>query len=399
MRFSSATTDPHRIPPTIISRCQRYDFHRIPVSGIVGRLREIADADGIRITNEALEAAAGLADGALRDAISLLDQCRATFPGEIVRDDVLSLAGVVNDAFMYEMASAMAMGNAARAMALTDEMILDGRDVVRFTSDLAAYFRDVMMCKVTANPASLVRASTEALQGMKTIGGGYSLDALLEIIRVLSILLSELRWSPDPRTMFEITLIRILLASRSGRLEENEAPAPVTPPNQGQTLIAPAPVTQLPLPHDLAAPAPVTPPNQGQTQAAPAPVTPPDRERETVDIQLAWEGMLSTLCNEGQMLLYLYLRPARVSFADGRVVVMFHPDESLSQAEVTRKPNDSIMRDALAKAAGRPIDLVVRTEAELSEEASRSASWKDAEWVRKIRNSADEMGIPITYTE
>ncbi|HEY5465578.1 MAG TPA: DNA polymerase III subunit gamma/tau [Clostridia bacterium] len=472
--FILATTDPHRIPPTIISRCQRYDFHRIPVSGIVGRLRKISDADGIRISDDALEAAAVLADGALRDAISLLDQCRATFTGEIGRDDVLSLAGVVNDAFMYDMASAMYTRNAARAMSLTDAMILDGRDVVRFTSDLAAYFRDVMMCKVTADPATLVRASTEAIQEMKAIGAGYTLDTVLEIVRVLSALLTELRWAPDPRTMFEITLIRIMQTTKNEKpapapqlIQGQGLPAPVTQQNQGQDLAAPAqaPDTQLPLPQDLIAqapapqlnqgqdlPVPVTQQNQGQDlaapaqapvpqliqgqgvaapapvkveaqdddafeqdtpfvipeepypdsepawpQAAPAPAVPMNQAPE--NLQQAWENMLNTLCNDGQMLLYLYLRPARVSFADGKITVLFHPDESLSQAEVTRKPNASIMRDALAKAAGRPVDLVIRTEAEVSETADRSTAWQDSDWVRKIRTSADEMGIPVTYNE
>ncbi len=221
--FILATTDPHRIPPTIVSRCQRYDFHRIPVAGIVGRLREISDANGILVTDDALEAVATLADGALRDAISLLDQCRATFTEEITRDDVLSLAGVVNDTFMYDMGCAMADRDAARAMELTDAMILDGRDVVRFTSDLAAYYRDVMMCQVSTRPDALVRASSEAIRGMRALAGRYRLETLLAIVRDLSELLSNLRWAPDPRTLFEITLIRIM---QTARTESDGTPPP-----------------------------------------------------------------------------------------------------------------------------------------------------------------------------
>ena len=230
--FILATTDPHRIPPTIVSRCQRYDFHRIPVAGIVGRLREISDANGIRVTDDALEAVATLSDGALRDAISLLDQCRATFTAEITRDDVLSLAGVVNDTFMYDMGCAMADRDAARAMELTDAMILDGRDVVRFTSDLAAYYRDIMMCQVSTRPDALVRASSEAIRGMRILASRYRLDTLLAIVRDLSELLSDLRWAPDPRTLFEITLIRIMQTART----DNDG----TPPPETRGTAAPA---------------------------------------------------------------------------------------------------------------------------------------------------------------
>ncbi|MBP7402946.1 MAG: DNA polymerase III subunit gamma/tau, partial [Clostridia bacterium] len=258
--FILATTDPHRIPPTIVSRCQRYDFHRIPIDGIVGRLREIADANGIRVADDALAAVASLSDGALRDAISLLDQCRATFPEGIGRDDVLSLAGVVNDAFMYDMAASVASRNAPRAMELTDAMIQDGRDVLRFTSDLAGYFRDVMMCKVASDPGPLVRASSDAVRGMRGIAALYSLDTLLEVIRALSALLSDLRWAPDPRTMFEVSLIRIM---QDARTEAADAPPPKPPVAKAA---AAAPEARTPAAPD---PAPLRPAAPAPTGSAP----------------------------------------------------------------------------------------------------------------------------------
>ncbi len=458
--FILATTDPHRIPPTIVSRCQRYDFHRIPVAGIVGRLREIADADGIRVTDDALEAVATLADGAMRDAISLLDQCRATFPDGTGRDDVLSLAGVVNDAFMYDMAAAMAGRDAARAMVLTDAMILDGRDVMRFTSDLAGYFRDVMMCKVSSAPETLVRASTDAIRGMRAVSALYPLDTLLEIIRALSALLTELRWAPDPRTMFEIALIRIMQtslatgnAAPAARLESappvksepTAAPVPVvrTAPKPAVAAVpaatpvpaAPEPAVAEPEPDDpadfddnvfpedipeeqpeelpeepseaLPVDQPVDPvmddkPYENQQDLfafVPASAEPRRQGPAPETLRAAWEEMLTGLCNSGQMVLYLFLRPARVSFDDGRITVLFHPDEAHNRAEVTKKSNETIIKDALAKTAGCPVELVVRTEAEAGPAAEPAASWQDAEWVRRIRRSADDMGIPVTFTD
>ncbi|NLN45275.1 MAG: DNA polymerase III subunit gamma/tau [Clostridiaceae bacterium] len=529
--FILATTDPHRIPSTIVSRCQRYDFHRIPVAGIVGRLREISDADGIRVTDDALEAVATLSDGALRDAISLLDQCRATFVEEITRDDVLSLAGVVNDTFMYDMGCAMAARDAARAMELTDAMILDGRDVVRFTSDLAAYYRDIMMCQVSTRPDTLVRASSEAIQGMRTLAGRYRLDTLLAIVRDLSELLSNLRWAPDPRTLFEITLIRIMQTARTEsddiqtpetRGTANPIPTfhetPVAPPVAKATLVTampqsiapvapPAAKPNLPTPPPLQDTAPAVPKPEPPTPVASAPSAPasvqdspaeemeepvppeaddlpevweedayepspdfppsqqeedasdledlpevtapdpqPEPERSTPPsaptlstdtpahpmeaaappagavalavaqatdaaahaadaaaypsdvLHQAWEDMLTTLCNSGQMVLYLYLRPARVRFDGGLVTVYFTPEESANQTEVTRKGNDTIIKEALAASAGGPVELVIRTDVTVEAPAAQT-TWKDAEWVRKVRRSADDLGIPFTYNE
>ncbi len=502
--FILATTDPHRIPPTIVSRCQRYDFHRIPVTGIVGRLREISDANGIHVKDDALEAVATLADGALRDAISLLDQCRATFTEEITRDDVLSLAGVVNDTFMYDMGCAMADRDAARAMELTDAMILDGRDVVRFTSDLAAYYRDIMMCQVSERPDALVRASSEAIRGMRALAVRYRLDTLLAIVRDLSELLSNLRWAPDPRTLFEITLIRIMQTARTesdgtssperyeSAVQSRAIPDTTAVATPAQPAVATAAHTQAPtkqVPSAPSTPDPVQEPVEEEMEnpappetkdlpevweedsydpsqdpsdtiqeedasgiedlpevSAPAPL--PDQVHSTPSpahkpeplaqtaveaphpadaavpsageasqpadtaahpagetaysadiLHQAWEDMLTTLCNSGQMVLYLYLRPARVSFDGGVVTVFFSPEESANQTEVTRKDNDTIIKEALAASAGGPVELVIRTDDPQSEAPAAQTTWKDAEWVRKVRRSADDLGIPFTYNE
>ena len=102
--FILATTEPHRIPATILSRCQRYEFRRITSSSITSRLADIAKADMIRIDDQALSLIARISDGALRDAISLLDQARGSFSGNITKEDILSLVGMINDDFMHDIA-------------------------------------------------------------------------------------------------------------------------------------------------------------------------------------------------------------------------------------------------------------------------------------------------------
>jgi len=191
--FILATTEPHRIPATIISRCQRYDFRRIPIDSIISRLRKVSEASGIRIDDEALLTIAGLSDGALRDAISLLDQVSSDSTKSVTRDDIIRMTGVVDDAFLLAMADAILSTDSSTILALCEKLIMDGRDVLRFSLDLAHYFRDLLVISVSENPEILVRASTDSLSGMRTLSSRTSAQALLLTISKLSAMISDLK--------------------------------------------------------------------------------------------------------------------------------------------------------------------------------------------------------------
>ena len=240
--FILATTEPHRIPATIISRCQRYDFRRIPVESIVSRLRKISDESGIRINDEALITIAGLSDGALRDAISLLDQVSSDASKSVTRDDIIRMTGVVDDAFLLSMAGAILSTDSAAILSLCEKLIMDGRDVLRFSLDLAHYFRDLLVISVSEHPENLIRASSDSMSGMRTLTSKTSSKALLLIISKLSAMISELKWSPDMRTSFEISLLA-LSASFSGSISSEAA---VTSLNSGSANVAVKPAKIVP---------------------------------------------------------------------------------------------------------------------------------------------------------
>ncbi len=205
--FLLATTEPHRIPATIISRCQRYDFRRISVSSIVERLQLIADAQHVSIDNDALVTIANLSDGALRDAISLFDQVSNGISRQITRDDVLLITGVVDDSFLGSMAEALLTNDAGQIIALAEQLVMDGRDMIRFTLDLAHYFRDLMVVRVTQDPRNLVQATSDSMARMQELAGRTTAETLVYAVTKLSGLVSELKWSPDMRTSFEIALL------------------------------------------------------------------------------------------------------------------------------------------------------------------------------------------------
>jgi len=222
--FILATTEPHRIPATIISRCQRYDFRRIPVESMVHHLQSIADAQQVSIDHDALVTISNLSDGALRDAISLLDQVSTGINRNITRDDVLRITGVVDNAFLYSMSDALLSGDAPGIVNLTEQLVMDGRDMIRFTLDLAHYFRDLMVIRVTPDPEILVQATSDSMAQMQELAGRTPTETLVFAVTRLSGLVSELKWSPDMRTSFEIALLSFGAAAH-GAVSADKSPA------------------------------------------------------------------------------------------------------------------------------------------------------------------------------
>jgi len=211
--FILATTEPHRIPATIISRCQRYDFRRIPNDSIVGRLRSISDDSGILIEDQALQLIATLSDGAMRDAISLLDQVGTGTAVTITESDIFKMIGMVDRTVFFDMARFILTSNVFSVLTLCNRIIMDGRDILRFTLDLAHYFRDLTVISLSADPQELVSATDEEISRMRSLCKTTNVSQLLSVIKRLSSLSSELKWSPDMKTSFETSLIALASAS------------------------------------------------------------------------------------------------------------------------------------------------------------------------------------------
>ena len=265
--FLLATTEPHRIPATILSRCQRYDFRRISNESIVKRLSFIAAKQNISIEPDALSAIATIGDGALRDSVSLLDQVSTTSGATtITRDDILRITGIVDEAFLNKFATALLEGRAADLLPLCRELAMDGRDLIRFTLDLAQYFRNILVTQISSAPQMLIESTSSAIAAMKALGSRTDSTTLLFFISRLSDLTNELKWSPSPRTSFEIMMLR--LAARGNKI----APPIVPPLKTAAPEAAPAPASPA-----QAAPAQAVPAAPAAAPAEPAPVEAPEK--------------------------------------------------------------------------------------------------------------------------
>lgn len=418
--FILATTEPHRIPATILSRCQRYEFRRIPVESMVVRLSEIAKSDGIAIDDDALQAIASLSDGALRDAISLLDQARASFPGRVSRDDILSLAGVVQDEFMQQMAQALLLGDAPALLSLVDQLVMAGRDMARFVTDLAQHFRNILICQISRNPQLLVRAASDTIAGMNQLASQTSSGQLVELIKGLSALLSDIRWAADSRTALEIGLIRLMGSSLA-------VPAASSKPTAANTVLKPAapaaaatkaalsvnpatsaagqkpseiplpeppPESEPPLPPDFEPEAKAATADELQTVAEPAAVRP--AQTDAADI---WRKVSDELLTSGQMTLYLFSRPAMPQLCSHVLQLRFAASDKVNFNELNQPSALKILRGLATRCSG--FDLDVQPELIASESALHEpcASSEQDDWIRKIRKTADTLGIPVKMEE
>lgn len=205
--FILATTEPQRLPATIISRCQRYEFRRIPSEKIIERLAQIAAKEKIDISADGLAAIARIADGALRDAISLLDQCSSGFSGRIEKDDVLRLSGMVQDEFIADFTEALFDQDLSRLLNAVEELQMSGRNIRRFLQDFIRTLRNLLVCKLSQDSSTLPELSDKDLRRLQNLSGRISRPALMGLIVRMSALDNDLRWAGDPRTSLEIALI------------------------------------------------------------------------------------------------------------------------------------------------------------------------------------------------
>ena len=210
--FLFATTEVEKIPSTIISRCQRYEFRRIPAGDIVKRLREVSDKVGIKIEDDALKLIASRSDGALRDALSLLDQISYVNPDKetaITPAQVEQITGTVDSTFLFKMANCLIDGQFNELVELCAALRDSGKNQTVFTLDLAAYFRDLLIIRVHADPLIYLPYPSETIKDMYQTASKVSADTLAGYISFLSKEYPELRRSPDIPTSFEIMLMRL----------------------------------------------------------------------------------------------------------------------------------------------------------------------------------------------
>ena len=208
--FILATTEAHKIPITIMSRCQRYDFHRISIDTIAARLDQLLKIENIQAEEKALRYVAKAGDGSMRDALSLLDQCIAFYLGEtLTYDKVLEVLGAVDTEVFSHLLRQILKGDVTGAIRTLEDLIVGGRELGQFVGDFTWYLRNLLLVKTSENPEEAIDVSSENLKLLKEESEMVDVETLMRYIRILSDLSSQIRYSTQKRVLIEIALIKL----------------------------------------------------------------------------------------------------------------------------------------------------------------------------------------------
>ena len=257
--FVLATTELHKVPSTILSRCQHFNFRAISYHEVLGQLKKIAEEEHIQISDEALNAIARASEGSMRDAQSQLDQIIA-FCGDAIKDEqVRDLLGIVPQQMLDDFTSAIVQQDARRVLMLVDQLVASGLNLQHFVREMLGHFRNLLMLKIAGEDPKLIPLAPAEMGRAGELAADFSEEDLTRFFQILVAAEGEMRWSSQPRFHLEMALTRVLHAKRLVSIEElikqlggSGSPSLPEPPAKGSTQL------------------PQTPPASRFTAAAPA---------------------------------------------------------------------------------------------------------------------------------
>ncbi|AGF59351.1 DNA polymerase III subunit gamma/tau [Clostridium saccharoperbutylacetonicum] len=229
--FILATTDPQKLPITILSRCQRFDFKRINQKEISNLLKKITEAQNVAYEQKSLDLISRVCDGAMRDALSILDQAIAMGEKQINYEDLISILGLVTNEYLFDITYAIIDRSIEKSMVIVDKLVYSGKDMQLFIKDLIAHFRNLLMVKVTNNPEEVLDMSLENIYLVKEQGKKIRVEEIMRDIRILQDAEINSKASKQSRLYLELAIIKMckieydtsneIILSRINQLEES----------------------------------------------------------------------------------------------------------------------------------------------------------------------------------
>jgi DNA polymerase-3 subunit gamma/tau len=390
--FVLVTTEPHRIPATVLSRCQRFDFRRVSFAEILARLRTIAAQDGIAIDEAALAQIARVADGSVRDAESVLDQLSAYAEGTIDRALVTGVLGLVDEDAAAGFAEAALRRDVAAALRQAQEAADAGKDIRQVLRALLEHFRDLLLVK-TCGPqaAEILDAPREHYERLARQADGVGVSDLLRAVRVLNDASNDARWSTQPRLALEVALVRLArpdmdpsmegVLARLERLERGgaqgsprgepdratDAPAPPARRPRERTgapeAAAPAPPIGTPAPAPATAASPPVPPPAAPPAAPPALTAPPALAAPSAgvplvsidDVRRQWARVLEHIKRQKMICHALLIDGTPLDVSGDVLTVGLRSAYTFHMENLNRPENREVVERALSDVLAQPL--------------------------------------------
>ncbi len=207
--FILATTEFHKIPATILSRCQKFDFKRITYRDTAKRVQQVVRQDGLKVSEEGINLLAKAADGSIRDALSILDQCVSAGKEEIGFGDIAGILGASDPAFISRLSRAVIEEDISTALVMVNEAVYNGIDILKLSDDLVEYFRNLMIVKTTGKPSEVLDISDEKIAELSRLAASVPLNRILKIIEVLFETMNYAKFITNPKFALETAMLKI----------------------------------------------------------------------------------------------------------------------------------------------------------------------------------------------
>lgn len=375
--FILATTDPQKLPITILSRCQRFDFKRISKSDISDRLRKIVGAQGVLADEKSLELISRVSDGAMRDALSILDQAIAMGDGSVNYDSVVGMLGLVTNEYLFNITSAIIERNIQKAMNIIEEVVYAGKDINLFIKDLTGHFRNLLMAKVTNNPEEVLDMSMENINLIKEQGSRIRVEEIMRDIRILQEAEGNAKISKQARLYLELATIKMckieydtsseVILARINRLEEVIKSGKIQVAQAQQCSNQDDEVSNV---QKRVATQDVINKEQAATET---PVIEVNTNATTSigDIQRAWHDILEALKARRAMVIYASLMTGRpVACNNGIVLIKYEEEYAFNKIRLEKPDNIKVINEVVSEVMRER--LKVRFTVETKEEAERN---------------------------
>lgn len=364
--FILATTEPNKLPATILSRCQRFDFKRISNENIVARLKDVCKEEGLEAGEDALKLIARNSDGAMRDALSILDQCSVYGGRSITHDDVLEVLGIVNNQYLFKISGAVLKEDAGEAIKLIDEVAAGGKDISQFIRDLMIHYRNLLMTKVVSKCEDVIDMSEEGIQHLKKLSGEYDKNNIIRCIGILSELENEAKWSVNPRILLEVALVKMCrtgadnslegILTRISKLEEMISKGSFTPAFREKPQAADSEARVKAAAKKEKA---VSAKAKGEAE----------EKSDSADIIRKWPGFIQEIKGRGKIKLRTYLSMAKpVKVESGIIVLSYEKDGIFSKEALELPKNKEDVEEAALQYFGIPLKVKCIVSGEAKEE-------------------------------
>ena len=358
--FILATTDPQKLPITILSRCQRFDFRRIGTKDIRQSLRKIVDYKGVLADDRSLELIARVSDGAMRDSLSILDQAIAMGDGKVEYDEVVSMLGMVTNESLFKITNAIFERNIEKAVSIIEEVVLSGKDMYQFLRELISHFRNLLMVKVTSNPEEALDMSMENIDYVKKQGSGVRTEEIMRNIRILQEAEGNAKLSKESRLYLELAIIKMckieydtsseVILARINKLEEGIKSGAVKVEAKSQDEIK---SIKEPIKQSMSV-------ETKEAQNKDINVIHDNTNAKTTltEVQRAWKDILEAFKSRRAMIVYASLLEGRpIDCKNGVVTVMFSQDYSLNKPRLEKKENYNIVIEVFSEIMGEDIKV------------------------------------------